>query len=104
MLNSSGNGEAKIKSKDLIIKLDEADFDQRKMTVIAKGGVKINQISKNFTIETDEIFYDKLNNLITSNSNTVLMDNLQNTYFVESFKFEIKNLLKVINLKLQDKI
>ena len=90
LLNSSGNGEAKIKSKDLIIKFVEADFDQRKMTVIAKGGVKINQISKNFTIETDEIFYDKLNNLITSNSNTVLMDNLQNTYFVESFKFEIK--------------
>ena len=104
LLNSSGNGEAKIKSKDLIIKFDEADFDQRKMTVTAKGGVKINQISKNFTIETDEIFYDKLNNLITSNSNTVLMDNLQNTYFVESFKFEInKNLLKVINLKLQDR-
>ncbi len=103
-LNSSGNGEAKIKSKDLIIKFNEADFDQKKMTILAKGGVKIIQTIKNFTIETDEIFYDKLNNLITSNSNTILKDNFQNIYFVESFKFEInKNLLKVINLKLQDK-
>ena len=103
-LNSSGNGEAIIKSKDIIIKFDEANFDQKKMTITAKGGVTINQTSKNFTIETDEIFYDKLNNLIISNSNTILKDNIQNTYFVESFKFELnKNLLKVINLKLQDK-
>ena len=103
-LNSSGNGEAIIKSKDIIIKFDEANFDQKKMTITAKGGVIINQTSKNFTIETDEIFYDKLNNLIISNSNTILKDNIQNTYFVESFKFELnKNLLKVINLKLQDK-
>ena len=103
-LNSSGNGEAIIKSKDILIKFDEANFDQKKMTITAKGGVTINQTSKNFTIETDEIFYDKLNNLIISNSNTILKDNIQNTYFVESFKFELnKNLLKVINLKLQDK-
>ncbi len=103
-LNSKGNGEAKIKSKNLIIKFDEADFDQKKMTFTAKGGVKINQTNKNFTIETDEIFYDKLNNLIISDTKTILKDNFQNIYFVESFKFEIeKNLLKVINLKLQDK-
>ena len=70
----------------------------------ADGNIRIKLIDKNFTIETEKILYSQSNDLIKSETKTVLRDNLKNTYTVDSFKFEIdKNLLKVNNLIFKDK-
>jgi LPS-assembly protein len=104
ILKSFGNGKAVIKSKNLVIKFDNAIFNQENLTINAVGNIKINQIDKNLFIETDKIFYDQLNNLINSSTKTILKDNFNNRYVVDSFVFEInKNLLKVVNLESKDK-
>ncbi len=104
ILKSNGNGKALKKSKNIIIKFDEAIFNQKKYTINASGNIEIIQTDKNFVIETEKIFYDQSNNIINSSTKTILKDNFQNIYVVDSFIFEInKNLLKVINLKFEDK-
>ncbi|MDB3887992.1 hypothetical protein N9341_00470 [Candidatus Pelagibacter sp.] len=103
ILKSFGSGLAIIKSKNLEIEFENAIFDQKNSTIKANGNVKINQIDKNFIIETDEITYDQKFHLIISDTKTVLKDNLQNTYIADNFLFEInKNLLKVENLNFKD--
>lgn len=104
LLKSKGNGKAFKKSKNLIILFDNAVFDQKNFFIEADGNIIINQTDKKFSIETEKIFFDQLNDLIKSNTKTVLKDNLKNIYMVDSFKFEInKNLLKVTNLVFKDK-
>ena len=104
LLKSNGNGEALIKSKNLVIKFDNAIFNQNELTIEAIGNIKINHTDKKFFILTEKIFYDQSNSLINSNSKTILKDSFGNTYGVDNFKFEIdKSLLKVVNLESKDK-
>ncbi len=104
LLKSNGNGEAFIKSKNLVIKFDNAIFNQNELTIEAIGNIKINHTDKKFFILTEKIFYDQSNSLINSNSKTILKDSFGNTYGVDNFKFEIdKSLLKVVNLESKDK-
>ena len=104
LLKSNGNGEVLIKSKKLKINFNNAIIDQKNFTIRANGNVIINQTDKKFFIETENIFYDQFNDLINSTTKTVLKDNFNNTYIVDSFIFEInKNLLKVNNLTYKDK-
>ena len=104
LLKANGNGEVIIKSKNLIIKFDDAIFDQKNSTIEANGNIQVNQTDKKFLIETEKIIYDQLNGLVNSSTETILKDNFKNIYFVDSFAFEInKNLLKVINLRFEDK-
>ena len=103
ILKSSGNGKVLIKSKKLIIEYDNAVFDQKKLILKADGNIKIYQIDGLFIIKTNEVLYDQKNNIVSSDNTTKLEDNIGNTYFVDSFKYELnKNLLKVQNLFSKD--
>ena len=103
VLESSGNGQVIIKSKKLRIKYDNAIFDQKNLNFKANGNIEIFQLNKLFVIKTNKIFYDQKNNLVSSDETTKVEDNIGNTYFVDSFIFEVdKDLLKVKNLVSKD--
>ena len=103
VLKSYGNGQVIIKSKKLKIKYDNAIFDQKNFNFKANGNIKILQLNELFIIETNKIFYDQKNNVVSSNETTKVEDNIGNTYFIDSFIFEVdKDLLKVKNLVSKD--
>ncbi len=102
-LRSIGDGEVLIKTKQLKIKYDNGIFDQKNLNLKADGNIEIFQTDGIFVIKTSEIFYDQKNDIVSSNKTTNLKDNLGNTYFVDSFKYEVdKDLLKVKNLVSKD--
>ena len=104
ILEAFGNGKASILSKNLSIKFDSATIDQIKEIIIATGNVEIYQIDNKIKIETNEILFDKKNNLISSKDKTSLDDSNGNIYSADNFKFEMnKNLLRLINLEMKDK-
>ena len=104
ILKSNGNGLAIIKTKNIKIKFDKSTYNQKNSTLVAEGNIEINEFNKNIYIETQKIFYDKKNNFINSTTKTLLKDNLQNSYLVKSFNFDIeKNILKLNDLEFIDK-
>ena len=103
VLKSYGNGKAYIKSEKVKINFDEAIFYQKKLKFEAKGNIEISQEDTGYIIESEKILYDQKNNIVTSDKTTKIEDNQKNTYYVDSFIYEInKNLIKVKNLSSQD--
>jgi len=103
ILRSNGNGQVLIKSKKLRIKYDTAIFNQKNLNFQANGNIEISQEDRIFVIKTNKIFYDLKNNVVSSDETTKVEDTIGNTYFVDSFVYEVnKDLLKVQNLVSQD--
>ena len=99
ILDSKGNGLAKINSKQINIKFDNAIFDQNNLNIKANGNVEIFKTDGKFIIKSDEIFYDYKTNIVSSDKITKIEDNENNIYLVDNFIYELeKNLIKVINL------
>ncbi len=104
ILKSNGNGLATIKTKNIKINFDKSIYNQKNSTLVAEGNIKINEFNKKIYIETQKIFYDKKKNFINSTTKTLLKDNLQNSYSVTSFNFDIeKSILKLNDLEFIDK-
>jgi len=104
ILESIGNGSVEIKSKGIIIKFDKAIFDQKKLLINANGNIEIFHAESKLKFNNSEIFYDQKNNILSSNSTSKIDDGVGNTYYVDTFVFEVdKNLIKVKNLISKDK-
>ena len=104
ILKSEGNGLARVKSKKLNIKYDNAIFDQKNLILEANGNIEVFQTNKDFIIKNNKIFYDQKNNIISSDDTTKIEDRFGNIYIVDSFKFEVnQDLIKVENLVSKDK-
>lgn len=102
-LKSIGSGELIVKSKKIKIKYDTGIFDQKNLIFTASGNVEVFQTDGIFVINTNKIFFNQKENILLSDETTKIEDNIGNTYFLDSFKFEVnKNLLKVKNLLLKD--
>ncbi len=102
-LESIGNGELLVKSKNIKIRYDKGIFDQKNLSFFGSGNIKIFQTDGIFVIKTNQIFYDQKNNILHSDETTKVEDNLGNIYFVDNFKYEVnKDLLKVQNLVSKD--
>jgi len=96
-------GYALVNSKQLKIKFDEIKYDQKKSIIIAKKNVKINEIKKNILIETDSIFFNVKDNIISSSSNSKFKDNFNNTITTTNFNYNLKEGdLRVENAELKD--
>ena len=96
-------GYALVNSKQLRIKFDEIKYDQKKSIIIAKKNVKINEIKKNILIETDSIFFNVKDNIISSSSNSKFKDNFNNSITTTNFNYNLKEGdLRVENAELKD--
>lgn len=97
------NGILNIKSDNLKIKFDKGIFDQKNLIIKLDGNIKINQIDKKITIETNKITIDQKKRTVKSNSETLIKDNLGNVSIADNFMYELeKNILKVNNLISRD--
>lgn len=97
------NGILNIKSDNLKIKFDKGIFDQKNLIIKLDGNIKINQIDKKITIETNKIIVDQKKRTVKSNSETLIKDNLGNVSIADNFIYELeKNILKVNNLISRD--
>ena len=96
-------GYALVNSKQLRIKFDEIKYDQKRSIIIAKKNVKINEIKKNILIETDSIFFNVKDNIISSSSNSKFKDNFNNSLTTTNFNYNLKEGdLRVENAELKD--
>ena len=104
ILKANGSGLAKIKSRELEIKFENAVINENESTLMATGNVRIFQKDKKIKIKTEKIIYNQINNTIVSEVKTTLKDDDENIYISDSFLFEInKDILKVKNLEVLDK-
>ena len=96
-------GYALVNSEQLKIKFDEIKYDQKRSIIIAKKNVKINEIKKNILIETDSIFFNVKDNIISSSSNSKFKDNFNNSITTTNFNYNLKEGdLRVENAELKD--
>ncbi len=97
------NGKAYIKSDNIIIEFTEIELDQVNSIITARGEVKINEITKNFIIETNLIIYDRISNIIKSPSQSIFTDKFNNIISTENFNYEMdKNILKIEKSNFKD--
>ena len=103
ILRSIGSGSLEIKSKKLLIKYNEAIFNQKKSEIEINGDVKIFDNNNDYTIQNEYILYNQKDNVLSSDKLTKIEDGFGNTHYVDNFYFEInKNLIKVNNIISKD--
>jgi len=104
LLQTFGGGFAFIKSKNLKIEFENSIIDQKNLTIKAFGDVKVYKVDKKIIIKTNTIDFNRKDNLIKSETKTILTDDDENIYNVDNFIFEIENdLLKIENANFKDK-
>ena len=103
LLKAYRNGTALIKSENLKIVFDEMIVDQKNSIIEAKGNVKIYDNKKDLLIETSLVTYNRTNNILNSNTKSILTDKSKNIFDVDNFFYEInKDILKVKNANFKD--
>ena len=97
------NGIAYIKSDNIKIEFNSIELDQKNNLIKAKEEIRIIELKNEFTIETQEILYDKNLNLIKSDTESKIKDNFKNEFFTKKFQYEVKkNILKIQDAKFKD--
>tara|TARA_B100000963_G_scaffold343426_1_gene345257 strand:- start:3339 stop:5723 length:2385 start_codon:yes stop_codon:yes gene_type:complete len=97
------DGVAHYKSDEIKIFFDEIILDQKKQITKATNNIKIVDLKKKISIETDSISYDKNNNVIESLSYSKIVDANNNSLKSDTFIYDLKNgVLKLKNASLKD--
>ena len=90
------NGVAYIKSENL-------EIDKKKNTIIAKDEVKVNELQKKLSVETESVFYDRNINILKSNSTSTFNDRFGNLFVTKKFEYNInEDILKIKNANFKD--
>ena len=99
ILEAQGNGEVFLNKKKILIKFNNAIFNQKELAFSASGNIIISEEVNGYIIENNQIFYDKKNDIISSDKTSKISDVNGNKYYTDSFIYDInKNILKVKNL------
>jgi LPS-assembly protein len=81
----------------LIIDSDEIEFNKEKSLLVAKGNVVLLDKVNNITLKANEIFYDKLLNIINTKNFTII--EIDNTHIIETSDIIYDANLKKISSK-----
>ncbi len=104
ILKINGNGLILLKKKNLKIDFDQGSINLKKNQFEAFGEVEAIYLNRNLKIKTEKINYNFENNILFSNTNSLIFDNFKNILSVDKFHYEIqKDILKVDKLKLEDR-
>ena len=96
-------GIAFFKPDNIEIKFDEIILDQTNLITTAKNNVKITDLNKQISIQTDFLSFNKKENILESQSPSVLRDNKGNTLKIDIFEYNLDDgILKLKNVKLKD--
>ena len=102
LLNVS-NGEAFIKSDNLKIEFNKILVDENNLLIKAQNDIKIYDLKNEILIESENIIYDRKNNIITSLSDSVIIDKFNNLFKTKKFEYKINDkIIKIQNLNLTD--
>jgi LPS-assembly protein len=104
ILQINRNGLFVLKNKNLKIKFEQGLFDQKKNLLEAIGKVEIINQNRNLIIKSKKIKYDLKNQIIYSNTESIINDNFKNKLITEKFNYRVqKDIIKIEGLKLEDK-
>ena len=91
------------KINNLEIIFDDLEVDGKKLSLIANGNVKIFDKENKLIFETESIELDRLNNVLTSSTKSLIKDTDNNLFEVDKFVYKIKNnILKIKNVSFKD--
>ena len=97
------NGIAYFKSNNLKIEFSEMISNQITQITTAKGEVKIFDLNKKLSIETNLINFNKKDNILDSPSPSIVKDKINNTLKSDSINYELnKGVIKLQNVDLND--
>ena len=97
ILNASSNVTAILLPQNIKIKAKNIKYNENTLTFHATGNVSLKDLTNNFLIESQSIYFDNQNQNIQSNVETIIKDNLGNSFLTKSFLFDQKNNLIKIN-------
>ena len=97
------NGIAFFKTDNLKIEFNEIILDQTNLITTAKNNVKITDLNKQISIQTESLFFSEKNNIISSQTVSELKDNKNNIFRADTFTYNLDNgVLKLKNANLKD--
>ena len=92
-----------LKPDNIEIKFKEIKIDQKNLIITTKAKTTITDQSRNLSVETEFVNYDKKSKILKSDSKSLLKDKFNNSLSTESFYYDIReNILKVTNSILKD--
>ena len=96
-------GIAFLKPENLKIEFNEIILDQNNLITTAKDKVKVIDLNKQISIQTDHISFDKKKNILESQNQSVLKDNKGNILSANIFEYNLSDgILKLKNANLKD--
>ena len=99
----ASNGDAFIKNQNLKIKFNKIKLTNQNNIITATNGIEINDLKKSLNIQGEEITFDRENNILFSETSSIIMDKNQNKINSKSFKYKTneKN-FRIFEALLQD--
>ena len=102
-LKSVGNGLAKLKSDNIEIKFDKSIYNIQNKSIDISGNIEIKNLKNKITILTNQVEYNENIKLISSDSEIIIKDELDNSYSADKFYYDLnKRVIKVSNLNMRD--
>ena len=97
------NGTAFFKNENLKIDFDEMSYDQISFLLVAKGNVKIYDLKRELSAETDIIFFNRDKKILESPTKSIIRDKSNNIFITQTFDYNLKNnILKIKDSTFQD--
>ena len=87
ILNASSNVTVILLPQNIKIKAKNIKYNENTLTFHATGNVSLKDLTNNFLIESQSIYFDNQNQNIQSNMETIIKDNLGNSFLTKSFLF-----------------
>ena len=81
-----------IKSDNLKIDFNRILVDESNLLIKAQDGVKIYDLNNEIIIESENITYDRKNNIISSLSNSTILDKFDNIFKTKKKRQSITNI------------
>ena len=103
ILEITGNAIIYIKEKNLEIKFNNGMVYPKKFIFNAFGNVKINNLKRNFEINTEKVNFNYKEDILLSETKSIINDNFKNVLIADKFHYQLqKDLLKIQELKFTD--
>ena len=96
-------GEVLIKSNNIKIIFETMFVDEKKLIMSAKGNVIIYDLNNNLVFKTEIINFDRVNNILSSPTESVFEDDFNNYFKASRFEYKInENTIKAQNIYMKD--
>ncbi len=97
------NGSATTNDGNIKIIANQFEYNKKLSILKAAGNVTVIDILNELTLKSENILYEVKNEIIQSNSDSSIIDNLNNLFYLESFSYNLKKkIIKMDEVKVVD--